>query len=217
MNVSVEIQASSSSFIGFHTTPFLSREPKQLRKSSRSVTDCGSPIRWVCTRKSNHGFNTLHVKRLQPFQGYAQAWTSTIQVGSHAAPENLRAHLAAHPRGAEPATQWPPGAKSGQQEPKSGISAADKETGCDPRLTNGDGLACRKQQDISGVWMILRRWMCVPISELLGIWWDPTPAWHLWSRYLFPVGTQVIHCAPLKGSQYLCWTFSVILPFESVL
>ena len=30
---------------------FISHEPKQLRKSSWGVTDCGSPVSWVCPQK----------------------------------------------------------------------------------------------------------------------------------------------------------------------
>ena len=61
------------------------------------------------------------------------------------------------------------------------------------------GLNCRRQQDLQHLWGmdVFKRWMCVCVFSLvlLGIWWDPTLVWHLWSRYFFPVMTlgMVIH------------------------
>ena len=48
----------------------------------------------VTSRKSNHIFNILHIKRVQPFHGFLQAWTSTTN--GHFVPKNLHAHLRPH-------------------------------------------------------------------------------------------------------------------------
>ena len=48
----------------------------------------------VTPRKSNHIFSILRIKRVQPFRGFPQAWTSMTH--GHSVPKNLHAHLRPH-------------------------------------------------------------------------------------------------------------------------